>query len=117
MALSPISEKPKNKFAERYKQFRSGKAFFIFLTTFIGTWVTIHFLTGFDSDWGELNLLLSMEASIGMSLFMAISDKQDEMQQKQDADNLLILRTILHVAEATRDALVQRDTHSNGGKK
>ena len=95
-------------FAELYKNFRSGRAFFVALSTFIAVWVSIHFLTGFDSDWGTLNLLLSMEASISMSLFMAISDKQDEMQRKMDAENELILRAILHVAEATRDILSQK---------
>lgn len=93
-------------FAEFYKKFRSGKVFFLTLSLFIAGWIAAHILFGFDSDWGLLNLILSMEASLSMSLFMMLSEQQDAFERSQNANNQLVLKTILDVAEVTRDQLI-----------
>lgn len=88
-------------FAAFYKRFRSGKAFFVALATFITSWVTLHVVGGFDPAWGLLNLILSIEASLAMSLFMMLSEKQDATQQKQDelqAKQLVYMQHLLEVA-------------------
>lgn len=97
--------KKQPKFAEFYKKFRSGRAFFLVLSVFIAVWLLLHKLINLDPDYGILNLLLSIEASVSMSLFMMLSERQDELQRQQDANVDIILRTILDVAQATRDLL------------
>lgn len=97
-------------FAAYYKQFRAGKAFFVLLAAFITIWVIVHSLTGFDAAWGLLNLILSIEASLAMSLFMMLSEKQDRMQQQQDDLQKKQLVYMQHLLEVTVELLEHQKT-------
>lgn len=92
-------------FARLYATFRGSKAFLSGLVTFVAMWMGIHFLTGFDSDWGMLNLFLSLEASISLAFFTMLSDKQDAHSNEQAADVRRIAESILTIAETQRDML------------
>ena len=60
-----------------YSGLRGSRVFVYGLSAFIAIWVGLNYATGFDAGWGGLNLLLSIEASIGMSLFMTVAAQQD----------------------------------------
>lgn len=91
-------QKPPSRAAAAYKRLRA-KYFFVGLCTFIGTSVALHLLVGYDADWGITNLVLSMEASVAVSMFMMISDRQEETQRKQ-------AEYMLHLLEA-QHALIE----------
>lgn len=77
------AKRGQSRFAHYYRLFRSSPAFVVSLGTFCGVWVVLHFARQFDPDWGALNLILSMEASIGMALIMMDNERQSQFQQKQ----------------------------------
>ena len=88
------------KLAALYKRLRTSKAFLLGLAAFIGTWAALHFLIGFDPEWGALNLILSAEASLSMALFMMLSDRQDQFQREQREQ-------MLHLMEAVHAMLLK----------
>jgi uncharacterized membrane protein len=90
-----------------YRKFRTSRHFLAVLCTFIGVWVTLHFADGFDPDWGALNLVLSIEASIGMVFFMMVADKQDAFQRKQT-------EYMLHLLESQKEILRQHIEAADG---
>lgn len=93
------------KFATVYKRFRSGRMFFVTLLTFISAWIFLHVFDKFDPDWGLLNLVLSVEAALAMSLFMMLSEKQDEIQRNQDEMQQKQLIYMQHLLEVTVELL------------
>lgn len=100
-----------NRWGALYKRLRTGKTFLIVLSCFCAAWVAWNtaafhwfpWLAIDDNGFGILTLILSVEASIGTSVLMAISERQDEKQQKQldymedllesQRDTLLILKS------------------------
>ncbi len=91
--------KPEGRAASAYKRFRGSSAFVGALSTFVIVWLVTHFATGFDPEWGGLNLILSIESSIGMALFMMVADRQEAFQRKQT-------EYMLHLLEA-QHALIE----------
>lgn len=65
-----------------YSKIRGSAAFVLFLGLFIGTWLAIHYTTGFDQEFGMLNLFLSTEASISLAFFTMMGDKQDAANKR-----------------------------------
>lgn len=84
------------RLADRYAKFRGSKAFLVALCTLIFLWVALNLcpLFKWDDGFGELNLILSSEASISVALLIMAQDKQDELQKKQ-------MLYIQHLLEAT----------------
>lgn len=78
-----------------YTRIRGSKTFLLGLLSFIGVWVTLHFLFRFDRDWGALNLILSSEASIALAFFTMMSERQEAAQRRLDKHMLRIL-TAMH---------------------
>ena len=91
-----------------YKRFRGSKYFLIALLTFITAALALHFVLGIDPEFGALNLALSIEASVGMSLFMAIADRQDVQQAKQ----LEYMQHLMEAQLALVEALAAADEKS-----
>lgn len=106
-----MRQKREGRIAAWYKRFRASKYFLLALITFIISWIILHFIEqGFDPDWGTLNLILSTEASIGMGVFMMISDKQDSLQRAQ-------LQYMLDLLEAQRtllETMLPNHSHHDG---
>jgi hypothetical protein len=73
----PAASKKPSWLAAFYSSLRTSIAFMASLASFILVWVACHFAFGYDPDWGGLNLILSMEASLGMSLFMSMAAQHD----------------------------------------
>lgn len=99
-------------FAKFYAAFRGSKGFLVGLVVFIGIWLSYHFTTGFDTEFGLLNTILSSEASVSLAFFTMLSDRQDRAQRKHAealehmvADIHQIGQATLAMAEAQRDVL------------
>lgn len=69
--------------ASVYARFRASTAFLVVLVLFVAAWIAAHLLWGFDSDWGLLNLILSIEASISVALIIMANDRQETIEKKQ----------------------------------
>jgi hypothetical protein len=86
--------------------------FFVALIAFVGFWLMFHFRYGFDKDFGELNMMLSIEASVSLAFFTMLGDAQAAYQrtqtdyQKQMVEDVQRLgRATLSIAEGQRDIL------------
>jgi len=91
------------RIASLYSNFRTGRAFFIGLTAFVGFWIIwneLSFLPHFDGNFSLLNLILSAEASIATSMLLMTGESQDAVQRKQ----LLVMQ---HLLEAVKDHIVK----------
>lgn len=69
--------------ASVYARFRASTAFLVVLVLFVASWIAAHLLWGLDSDWGLLNLILSIEASISVALIIMANDRQETIEKKQ----------------------------------
>ena len=98
--LDSTTPKPANRIAAFYSGIRGSSAFLIVLTTFIVVWLSLNFVFGFDPDWGGLNLCLSIEASLGVSLYMVVSSQQDAILQSILSEIREQNRMILHLEQA-----------------
>lgn len=85
--------------ARAYARFRGSRNFLLGLAAFIAAGLAAHFVLGWDADFGALNLLLSMEASLSVALLMMWNERQDEAEAKR-------LEYLVHLMEAVRDGLV-----------
>jgi low affinity Fe/Cu permease len=77
------------RFAQLYAKARGSTAFLVGLCVFAAVWISLSAITGFDSDHGLINLILSLEASISLAFFALVGEKQYqatmEMLKKIDA--------------------------------
>jgi len=109
-----------DKLSRFYLAFRHPRVFLIALITFVVTSLALHFLSGYDSDWGATNLILSIEASIASAVLTMMAERSATMQQKV-ADQMRemlealmsmtaaqdkTLKGVLLIAEAQRDMLL-----------
>ncbi len=92
--------------ASIYSKFRGSRTFLVGLVTFVAAWLTIHFIHHqFDPDFGELNTLLSMEASISLAFFTMVADKQAQRDAEQAAVNEQVLKQTHAIGTATLAAV------------
>jgi hypothetical protein len=61
-------KRPQEPTESGYTKFRRSHAFTIMLVTLMGMWATAHIMAGFDADGFRINLTLSFEATLGLSL-------------------------------------------------
>lgn len=92
-------------YAQLYARFRGSKAFLVGLCGFVAIWLGFHFVFGIDKDMGELNFMLSLEASVSLAFFSMLSDAQDSAQREIVNDIRRIGEATLNMAEAQRDML------------
>lgn len=81
-----------------YLSVRKPKNFLILLCIFIVTSLLLHFVRGYDSDFGATNLILSIEATIAGAVLMMVAEQSSETQGR-------MLAALLEMAEAQRDML------------
>lgn len=112
----------KGRFASAYAKFRGSPAFLITLATYVLLWLvwnvacargylSVSLSLDTPGDWGTLNLILSIEASISMALLLMDNAKCEANQHRQ-------LETIQHLAEASivlLEAERRRDPLAHGG--
>jgi uncharacterized membrane protein len=88
-----------------YLTFRNPKNFLWVLVIFLSVWLTLHFINGFDSDFGAINLILSVEASIAGAVLMMVAERSSAMQQRNNDDQGKMIAAMLALAEAQRQLL------------
>lgn len=97
-------------FAAAYAAFRGSKTFLLGLLSIVACWLSIHFIAGFDADFGLLNTFLSIEASISLAFFTMMGDAQSREQAKQTAELERAVNEILRIGTACLEvAQTQRD--------
>ncbi len=81
--------------ARRYAAFRCGKWFFLALAGIVAFWTiwnSCPFLPHFDdSEFGRLNLFLSVEASLSVALLLIANERQEAAQREQLAHLLSLV--------------------------
>lgn len=88
-----------------YLKFRGTRTFLFTLCTFIIVWLLGHFLFKLDEGFGDLNLILSIEASIGVALLMKHNTKEKEKETRLEEERLKQLKYMIDLMEATKDLL------------
>jgi hypothetical protein len=86
------------KFSQLYARFRISPAFLLILLAFTVASISFHLVLGYDEDWTITNLVLSLEASLSVCIFMRDSanfEKYVRDQQQMHADNLQNISTII----------------------
>lgn len=110
-----------------YLRFRQPKVFLIALMVFIVTSTILHFVRGYDSDWGTTNLTLSVEASIASAVLTVAAEESIyllreilkivtlvhsivTLLKEQGLTVEKILKGVLLIAEAQREVLMDHAT-------
>lgn len=108
------------KLSRLYLAFRHPRVFLIALVTFVITSLVLHYLRGYDADWGATNLTLSIEASIASAVLTMMAERSAQMQTEVAAQMRQMLEAslamqaaqdrtlhgVLLIAEAQRDMLL-----------
>jgi uncharacterized membrane protein len=88
-----------------YMTVRKPRNFLILLCIFIGMSLTLHFVGGYDVDFGATNLVLSIEASTASAVLMMVAEESAELQRQTVDSQGQMLSALLSIAEAQRDML------------
>lgn len=81
-----------------YLTVRKPRNFLKIVCVFVSTSLLLHWLRGYDSDWGATNLILSIDATIASTIMLMI---QEEGAERMDR----MLAALVSMAEAQRDML------------
>jgi uncharacterized membrane protein len=93
-----------------YARLRTSWSFVLGVVAIAGFWITWNLLPGLphfdDWEFGRLNLLLSIEASVGGVALLMVVERQARQHERQ-------MRYMRDLIEAVRDALVMADRPSD----
>jgi hypothetical protein len=78
-----------------YLTIRKPRNFLKIACIFIGTSLTLHWLRGYDVDFGATNLILSIDATIASTVMLMVQEEGAEVQSR-------MLSALLSMAEAER---------------
>lgn len=92
--------------AGRYAKFRGSRGFLVGLVVFVSIWLTFHFFFGFDTGFGELNTILSTEASVSLAFFTMVSDVQSEWVRTIIVEIKEMGKAVLDISYAQKEVLV-----------
>lgn len=81
-----------------YLTIRKPRNFLKIVFTFIAASLSLHWMRGYDADWGSTNLILSIDATIASTVMLMVQEEGAEMQQR-------MLEALVNLAEAQRDML------------
>lgn len=93
-----MAERPQAPALSGYSRFRRSPTFTMLLITFITMWVTANLLHHFDADWATINLILSVEGAVSLSIMNRDSARHEAFVTK-------LLDYIADNTVATRDAV------------
>ena len=79
-----------------YLVVRKPRNFLKIVFAFITTSLTLHWLHGYDPDWGSTNLILSIDATIASTVMLMVQEEGAEVQAR-------MLNALVAMAEAERD--------------
>lgn len=79
-----------------YLTVRKPRNFLKIVCVFVSTSLLLHWVRGYDSDWGATNLILSIDATIASTIMLMI---QEEGAERMDR----MLEALIGMAEAARE--------------
>ena len=79
-----------------YLTVRKPRNFLKIVFVFIGTSLTLHWLRGYDADFGATNLILSIDATIAGTIMLMFQEEGAERMER-------MVSALLQMAEAARD--------------
>lgn len=65
-----------------YLTIRKPRNFLKLLCLFIGTSLTLHWLRGYDHEWGSTNLILSIEATVAGAVMLMVQEESSQLIEK-----------------------------------
>lgn len=86
-----------------YLTIRKPRNFLKIVFVFIGTSLVLHYLRGYDADWGGTNLTLSIDATIASTVMLMVQEESGQIQSR-------MLNALLEMAQAQRDMLADHVT-------
>lgn len=86
-----------------YLTIRKPRNFLKVVFAFIGTSLALHYLRGYDADWGGTNLTLSIDATIASTVMLMVQEESGQIQAR-------MLTALLEMAQAQRDMLADHVT-------
>lgn len=86
-----------------YLTVRKPRNFLKIVFVFIASSLLLHWLHGYDTDWGATNLILSIDATIASTIMLMI---QEEGAERMDR----MLAALIDMAQAQRDMLADHAT-------
>jgi hypothetical protein len=90
-----------------YLVVRQPRNFLILLCVFIGVSLLLHFLRGYDGDWGATNLILSIEASTASAVLMMLAEEAAERQKEQTEYQTRMLKHLEELEERILSAITE----------
>lgn len=84
-----------------YLTVRKPRNFLKIVFVFIGTSLTLHWLRGYDADWGATNLILSIDATIASTIMLMFQEEGAERMERMVA-------ALIGMAEAAHDRDVEQ---------
>lgn len=80
-----------------FVKFRGGNGFLITLTSFLAVWFSLRLVVPLDPDFGVLNVILSIEASLATCLLL------DQQAKQTAADRKLLIAILKHEVRIEHD--------------
>jgi hypothetical protein len=106
---APTDGLPPGGLARAYQRVRNGKAFAIGLAVFVAAWWTAQFTHwAWDPDLGQINFLLSVEASLSQALTFTMLAGLLGLVLKLLRDIENMARRLLELLELERDVAMAR---------
>lgn len=93
-----------------YLTIRKPRNFLILLCIFIGTSLMLHFMNGYDGDFGATNLILSIEASTAGAVLMMIAEESAQAQQRLLETILALEQKLLEIDERILKMLTDKES-------
>jgi hypothetical protein len=88
----------RNPVLRLYLAARKPRNFIKVLCIFIVVSLSLHFLRGYDPEWGSTNLIMSIEATIAGAVMLMVQEESAEMLAR-------LLTALVDMAQAQRDML------------
>lgn len=95
-----------------YLTIRKPRNFLKLLCLFIGTSLTLHWLRGYDHEWGSTNLILSIEATVAGAVMLMVQEESAQLIEKM-LERIIALEEMV-LASEDRILKVLTEGESNG---
>jgi hypothetical protein len=101
----------RDQLARAYAAFREPRNFLRIVVAYVVASLVLHWLRGYDPDWGDTNLTFSIEATISSAIIMMQGRESQRMADDARRMHGETLQAVLDIAKAQRDTLRDQATH------
>ena len=93
-------EKVSSRIARHYAAFRGSPVFIAVLVLGVSLWLLGHWYLGLDKDFGEINLVLSIEAGVSSALLVMDLARGEAHRKRTEERHTKMLKYIADLMEA-----------------